>query len=40
MDLSLNLKGIIAQQLIKRTDGKGRYPAIEILINTPLGNSQ
>jgi twitching motility protein PilU len=36
MDLSLNLKGIIAQQLIKRTDGKGRYPAIEILINTPL----
>ena len=36
MDLSLNLKGIIAQQLIKRADGKGRYPAVEILINTPL----
>lgn len=36
MDLSLNLRGIVAQQLIKRTDGKGRYPAIEILINTPL----
>ncbi len=36
MDLSLNLKGIVAQQLIKRTDGKGRYPAIEILINSPL----
>jgi len=36
MDLSLNLKGIIAQQLVKRSDGKGRYPAVEILINTPL----
>ena len=36
MDLSLNLRGIVAQQLIKRSDGKGRYPAIEILINTPL----
>ncbi|MDO9161780.1 MAG: PilT/PilU family type 4a pilus ATPase [Methylococcaceae bacterium] len=36
MDLSLNLRGIIAQQLIKREDEKGRYPAIEILINTPL----
>jgi twitching motility protein PilU len=36
MDLSLNLKGIVAQQLIKRADGKGRYPAVEIMINTPL----
>ncbi len=36
MDLSLNLRGIVAQQLIKRSDGKGRYPAVEILINTPL----
>jgi twitching motility protein PilU len=36
MDLSLNLRGIVAQQLIKRSDGKGRYPAIEILVNTPL----
>ncbi|MDT8406065.1 MAG: PilT/PilU family type 4a pilus ATPase [Methylococcales bacterium] len=36
MDLSLNLRGIIAQQLIARADGKGRYPALEILINTPL----
>lgn len=38
MDLSLNLKAIIAQQLIKRADGKGRYPAVEILINTPLAS--
>jgi twitching motility protein PilU len=36
MDLSMNLRGIVAQQLIARADGKGRYPAIEILINTPL----
>ena len=36
MDLSLNLKGLVAQQLIKQADGKGRYPAVEILINTPL----
>jgi twitching motility protein PilU len=34
--LSLNLRGIVAQQLIKRADGKGRYPAVEILLNTPL----
>jgi len=36
MDLSLNLRGIVAQQLIKRADDKGRYPAVEVLINTPL----
>jgi twitching motility protein PilU len=36
MDLSLNLRGVVAQQLIKRSDGQGRYPAIEILLNTPL----
>jgi twitching motility protein PilU len=36
MDLSLNLRGIVAQQLIKRADDNGRYPAVEILINTPL----
>jgi len=38
MDLSLNLRGIVAQQLIQRADGKGRYPAIEILLNTPLAS--
>jgi twitching motility protein PilU len=36
MDLSLNLKAIVAQQLVKRLDGKGRYPVVEILLNTPL----
>ncbi|HHJ39583.1 MAG: type IV pili twitching motility protein PilT [Methylothermaceae bacteria B42] len=38
MDLSLNLRAIVAQQLIRRSDGEGRYPAIEILINTPLAS--
>lgn len=36
LDLSLNLRGIIAQQLIARKSGKGRRPVIEILLNTPL----
>lgn len=36
MDLSLNLKAMIAQQLIPTVDGEGRRAAIEILINTPL----
>lgn len=36
MDLSLNLRAIIAQQLIPTPDGKGRRPAIEIMTNTPL----
>jgi twitching motility protein PilU len=36
MDLSLNLKAVIAQRLIPVKDGKGRRAAIEILVNTPL----
>ncbi|WP_444995527.1 PilT/PilU family type 4a pilus ATPase [Aliikangiella sp. IMCC44359] len=36
MDLSLNLRAIVAQQLVPTPDGKGRRPAIEVLINTPL----
>lgn len=36
MDLSLNLKGIIAQQLIPTPDGNGRRACLEILLNTPL----
>lgn len=36
MDLSLNLKGVIAQQLLPRVDGKGRRVAMEILLGTPL----
>ncbi len=38
MDLSLNLKALIAQQLVPTTDGKGRRAVIEILINTPLAS--
>jgi twitching motility protein PilU len=36
MDLSLNLRGMIAQQLIPTVKGGGRCAAIEIMINTPL----
>jgi twitching motility protein PilU len=36
MDLSLNLKAMVAQQLLPTPDGKGRVPAVEIMINTPL----
>ncbi len=36
MDLSLNLKAIIAQQLIPTPDGNGRRACLEVLLNTPL----
>lgn len=36
MDLSLNLKGVVSQRLIPKADGKGRVPAVEIMINSPL----
>lgn len=36
MDLSLNLKGVVAQQLVPTPDGKGRRLAMEILLGTPL----
>jgi len=36
MDLSLNLKGIVAQQLVRRPDGEGRRAVVEVLLNTPL----
>ncbi|MEK7711550.1 MAG: PilT/PilU family type 4a pilus ATPase, partial [Pseudomonadota bacterium] len=36
MDLSLNLKSIISQRLILKKDGKGRVPAVEVMINSPL----
>ncbi len=35
-DLSLNLRAIVSQRLIKREDGVGRVAAVEVLINTPL----
>jgi len=36
MDMSLNLKGVVAQQLIPTPDGKGRRVAMEIMLGTPL----
>ncbi|MEN8107861.1 MAG: PilT/PilU family type 4a pilus ATPase [Pseudomonadota bacterium] len=36
MDLSMNLKAFVAQQLIPRADGNGRRICVEILLGTPL----
>lgn len=36
MDLSLNLRAIISQRLIRKADGRGRAAAVEIMQNTPL----
>src|SRR5881398_724179 len=36
MDLSLNIRAFVAQRLIARRDGRGRIPAVEIMLNTPL----
>lgn len=36
MDLSLNLRAMVAQQLVPTVDGKGRAAAIEVMLNTPL----
>jgi twitching motility protein PilT len=33
--LSTSLRGIISQQLLRTSDGKGRVAALEILVNTP-----
>ena len=40
MDLSLNLKGIVAQQLVRARDRKGRKAAVEVLMCTPLAKNQ
>lgn len=36
MDLSLNMRAIVAQQLIPTPDGNGRRACLEVLLNTPL----
>jgi twitching motility protein PilU len=36
MDLSLNLRALISQRLVPRQDNKGRYAAVEIMLNSPL----
>lgn len=36
MDLSLNLRGMVSQRLLPRKESKGRVPAIEVMLNSPL----
>jgi twitching motility protein PilU len=36
MDLSLNLRALIAQRLIPLKEGKGRAAAVEVMLNSPL----
>jgi len=36
MDLSLNLRGMVSQRLVAMKDRKGRVPAVEIMLNSPL----
>ena len=36
MDLSLNLRAMLSQRLIGFKDRKGRIPAVEIMLNSPL----
>ena len=35
-DLALNLRAIVAQQLVPTSDGHGRAAAIEVLLNSPM----
>lgn len=36
LDLSLNLKAVISQRLLKTVDGASRVAAVEIMLNSPL----
>ena len=36
MDLSLNLRALVAQRLVPLKEGKGRAAAVEIMLNSPL----
>ncbi len=36
MDLSMNMRGLVSQRLLRTVDGKGRVAAIEIMLNSPL----
>ncbi len=36
MDLSMNLRALVSQRLLPIKGGKGRVPAVEIMINSPL----
>jgi len=36
MDLSLNLKAVVSQRLVRKDKKEGRLPAVEVLLNTPM----
>jgi len=36
MDLSLNLKAVVSQRLVRKSNNKGRLPAVEVMLNTPM----
>jgi len=36
MDLSLNAKAFVSQRLLPKKEGKGRVPAVEVMLNSPL----
>ena len=36
MDLSLNLKGVVSQRLVRKIKDSGRLPAVEVMLNTPM----
>jgi twitching motility protein PilU len=36
MDLSLNLRAVVSQRLLRRKSGKGMAAAVEVLLNSPL----
>lgn len=36
MDLSLNLRALVSQRLLPMCDRKGRVPAVEVMLNSPL----
>jgi Tfp pilus assembly ATPase PilU len=36
MELSLSLQGVICQRLLPMATGRGRIPALEIMVSTPI----
>ena len=36
LQLASIMRGVISQRLIDRCDGKGRIPAVEVMVNTPI----
>jgi twitching motility protein PilU len=36
MDLSLNLRALVSQRIVPRQDNKGRFAAVEVMLNSPL----